>query len=235
MNIVITGASAGIGYETVKKLSLQGHAVLAIARRHDKLEELRKECIAQNPQARVHVLACDITTLEANVIEQACKNSGFDDVSILINNAGHLINKSFIQLTKQDWHDVYAVNVFAAANLIRLLHPFILKAETKHIVNISSMGGIGGSAKFPGLAAYSSSKGAIGILTECLAEEFKDSGIVVNALALGAVKTEMLAYAFPDFKPSMTAGTMADFVSWFALNGSLFFNGKIIPVANTTP
>ena len=105
-----------------------------------------------------------------------------------------------------------------------------------HVVSISSMGGIQGSLKFGGLAAYSSSKGALITLSEILAEEYKERGIIFNTLALGAVQTEMLAEAFPDYyKANISPQEMAHYIADFALNGSKVFNGKVLQVANTTP
>ncbi|GFR77517.1 oxidoreductase, short chain dehydrogenase/reductase family protein [Elysia marginata] len=104
-----------------------------------------------------------------------------------------------------------------------------------HFVAISSMGGIQGAMKFPGLAAYSSSKAALNILFEVLAETFKDKGLVFNSLALGAVRTEMLKAAFPDFEASTSVEQMGAYVGRFALEGRLLFNGKTIQVSNTTP
>jgi NAD(P)-dependent dehydrogenase (short-subunit alcohol dehydrogenase family) len=152
---------------------------------------------------------------------------------VLINNAGLLVNKPFSETTAEDFEAVYRVNVFGVANLIRNLLP-LLTPQT-HIVNISSMGGINGTSKFPGLAAYSSSKGALGILTELLAEEFKDHGPSVNALALGAVQTEMLEEAFPGYKAPLDADQMATYIADFALNGHLFYNGKVLPLSSSTP
>jgi NAD(P)-dependent dehydrogenase (short-subunit alcohol dehydrogenase family) len=111
--------------------------------------------------------------------------------------------------------------------------PFI--NSNGHVLNISSMGGVDGTSKFPGLAAYSSSKGAVNILTELLAEEYKDSGPAFNALALGAVQTEMLEQAFPGFQAPVSAAEMAVYVLNFALQGQQFFNGKILPVSSSTP
>jgi 3-oxoacyl-[acyl-carrier protein] reductase len=104
-----------------------------------------------------------------------------------------------------------------------------------HVVNISSMGGVQGSVKFSGLSAYSSSKGALITLTELLAEEYKDSGISFNVLALGAVQTEMLAEAFPGYQAPISALEMADYIYDFSINGSKLFNGKIIQVSSSTP
>ncbi len=88
------------------------------------------------------------------------------------------------------------------------------------------MGGVQGSVKFPGLSLYSASKGALAILTECLAEELKDSEIKANALAIGAVQTEMLTEAFPGYKAPLQPEEMASFIANFALTGHHYFNGK---------
>jgi len=97
------------------------------------------------------------------------------------------------------------------------------------------MGGVEGSRKFPGLSAYSVSKGALHTITQCLAEEFREKGIVFNALALGSVQTEMLAEAFPGLKAQIGPEKMAAWISDFALNGREFFNGKILQVSGATP
>ncbi|MDT8347626.1 MAG: SDR family oxidoreductase, partial [Flavobacteriaceae bacterium] len=104
-----------------------------------------------------------------------------------------------------------------------------------HVVAISSMGGVQGSVKFPGLSAYSSSKAAIISLMELLAEEYKENGPRFNSLALGAVQTEMLGEAFPDYQAPLDARQMAEFIADFAVNGQRFFNGKTLPVSSTTP
>ena len=103
------------------------------------------------------------------------------------------------------------------------------------MVNISSMGGVQGSVKFPGLSAYSSSKGGLITLTELLAEEFKESGPAFNVIALGAVQTEMLEEAFPGYQAPISAGQMASYILEFALTGQKFYNGKVLPIASTTP
>jgi len=117
--------------------------------------------------------------------------------------------------------------------MIQHIVPFM--HEGSHIVNISSMGGFQGSMKFPGLSAYSTSKGALAILTECLAEEFKERGIKVNCLALGSSQTEMFEAAFPGMEAGTLAFEMGRYIAEFAQNGHKYFNGKILPVANTTP
>ena len=97
------------------------------------------------------------------------------------------------------------------------------------------MGGFQGSSKYSGMSYYSASKAALSCLSECLAEEFRDNGIIINCLALGSVQTEMLEEALPGYKAPVSAGEMAEFIGDFALKGSRFFNGKIIPVAFSNP
>lgn len=222
-NIVITGASRGIGLAMVQWFSENHHNVWALSRNISPIEELNLP--------NVHPFSIDIS--DEKSVEDWAANAAPNTVDILINNAGKLINKPFLQTTQADFEAVYKVNVFGLANLTRLL---LSKMNTSsHVVNISSMGGINGTSKFPGLAAYSSSKGAVSILTELLAEECKATGPSVNALALGAVQTEMLSEAFPGLEVPMDANTMADYIAHFALEGHRFYNGKVLPVSNTTP
>ena len=111
------------------------------------------------------------------------------------------------ETTFEDFEQVYKTNVFGVSEMTRTVLPFV--KQYSHVVTISSMGGIQGSMKFPGLSAYSSSKGAVITLTELLAEEYKETGPQFNVLALGAVQTEMLKEAFPDYEAPTTALEMA--------------------------
>lgn len=236
MNIVITGASRGIGYELVKQFCLAGtNTVFAVSRNGEKLEQLKKECKELNNSSKVVTLAFDLSN--ENDIKSLLKEirKETSTVNILINNAGTLVNKPFLEITKADLEAVYQVNVFAVVSLIQGLLPLMEQKERSHIVNISSMGGFQGSAKFAGLSAYSSSKAALVCLTECMAEEFKEKNTSFNCLALGAVQTEMLNEAFPGYKAPLSAKEMALYVADFALNTSNVMNGKIIPVSLSTP
>ena len=89
--------------------------------------------------------------------------------------------------------------------------------------------------KFAGLAAYSSSKGAVITLSELLAEEYRDKGFKFNVLAIGAVQTEMLAEAFPDYQAPLQPNEMAAYIYDFATTGAKFYNGKVLQVSSTTP
>jgi NAD(P)-dependent dehydrogenase (short-subunit alcohol dehydrogenase family) len=154
-------------------------------------------------------------------------------VDLIIHNAGSLLLKPFSETSQEDFENIYKVNVFGVANLTRVCLPYLQKGS--HVVTISSMGGIQGSLKFAGLAAYSSSKGAVITLSELLAEEYKEQGISFNVLALGAVQTEMLQEAFPGYEAPITAKEMADYIFDFALNGNKYYNGKVLQVSSTNP
>ena len=124
-------------------------------------------------------------------------------------------------------------NVVSHFRMIQNILP--LMQSGSHILNIGSMGGFQGSVKFPGLSAYSASKAALHTLTECLAFELADTGIKINCLALGSAQTEMLEAAFPGYQSPIMAFEMGKYVADFAKTGHKFFNGKILPVAVTTP
>ena len=232
MNVIVTGASSGVGHELVKQLILDDRVekVIGIARRKEKLELLAGFAASKGKGWKYIAIASDVYDVTQDMILDHV-----DRVDALINNAGLLINKSFSGLTEEDFEQVYRVNVFAPARLTRILKPMMGGEKPSHIVNIGSMGGFQGASKFPGLAAYSSSKSAIAGLSECLAEEFKEDNIKVNCLAFGAVQTEMLAQAFPGFKAPLTSVEMAEFVLDFVINGYKYFNGKVLPVSSTTP
>jgi short-subunit dehydrogenase len=207
-----------------------------LARNHTLLNQLKKECNKQGLNGNVIPLPFDLEN--PNNVKEHLKKEVFkhiQSVDILINNAGYLVNKPFGKLTIQEMETSFHVNIISPAVLIQELIPLLKKSDNAHVVNISSMAGFQGSSKFPGLAVYSSSKAAIASLTECLAEEYKDHNITFNALALGAVNTEMLAEAFPDLKAPLNANEMAVFIQDFATNGHRYFNGKILPVNLSTP
>ncbi len=224
-NIIITGTSRGIGFEMVKLFSDAGHNVLALSRNSKPISDLKLK--------NVTALEFDIAN-ESEILKlSAYLQTGMKSVDVLINNAGFLVNKPFSEITSEEFKRCYDVNVFGVASLIRTTLPFMKKDG--HVLNISSMGGIQGSVKFPGLSAYSSSKGAIITLTELLAEEYKETGPSFNVLALGSVQTEMLEEAFPGFKAPLSATEMAQYIMDFSLTGNKFYNGKILQVSSTTP
>lgn len=225
---IVTGASRGIGYETSLTLAKQGHRVVVLARSEEKLQQLESK-------ASTHITAYPIDlTIESEVQQFVAYFRGeFNEADILINNAGSLVNKSFDQLTAEDWQKMIEANLLSNVLLTRSLLPHF--SSQAHIVNISSMGGFQGSTKFRGLSAYSVAKGAVSILSECLAVELSEQNIKTNALCLGAVKTEMLEQAFPGFNAPVSADEMGKYIADFAVNGSSFYNGQVLPVTLADP
>ena len=224
-NIVITGTSRGIGFELAKQFAENGHQVLALSRNTKPLSAVNHKNIT--------ALSVDISNNDdLNKVTDFIKST-WEKVDILINNAGKLINKPFTEISSEDFLEVYKVNVFGVAEITKLMIPFLQKGS--HVVTISSIGGIQGSLKFPGLAAYSSAKGAVITLSELLAEEYKEQQIAFNVLALGAVQTEMLEEAFPGYQAPISASEMADYIYNFSLTGNKFYNGKVLQVSSSNP
>ncbi len=223
-NIVITGTSRGIGLELALQFASKGHQVLALSR--------------SIPQAllgneNISCLSVDLA-VEADlekVVDYV--STTWKHIDAVIHNAGSLLLKPFSETTQEDFESVYKVNVFGVANLTRVCLPYLQKGS--HVVTISSMGGIQGSLKFAGLAAYSSSKGAVITLSELLAEEYKERGIAFNVLALGAVQTEMLAEAFPGYQAPISAADMGQYIVDFTLTGNKYYNGKVLEVSSSNP
>ncbi len=235
LKVIVTGAGRGIGYDTVLALAARGDcSILALSRNKERLEGLRQEVGLRFPDTRVEIAFLDLEK-EIPADFPAWAATVYGGVDVLIHNAGMMLRKPFAEMDRSDWLRIFSVNVFGAADLTRVLLPWLEKSDRAHVVHIGSMGGFQGSAKFPGLSAYSASKAAMACLAECLAEEWKGSGIAVNCLAIGAVQTEMLAEAFPGYQAPLDSGEMAAFISDFALNGHRFFNGKVLPVSVSTP
>lgn len=225
-NIIITGTSRGIGYELVKLFANTGHQILSLSRNNTPIASLNLK--------NVTTLSFDLSKeSDYKKVADFVSENWNDKVDILVNNAGLLVNKPFESITQQDWLKVYQVNVFGVAELTKTVLPFMKLGS--HVVTVSSMGGIQGSMKFPGLAAYSSSKGAVITLSEVLAEEYKEQQIAFNVLALGAVQTEMLEEAFPGYEAPLKAVEMANYIYDFSLTGNKYYNGKVLEVSSTTP
>jgi len=220
--IIVTGTSSGIGFELCIQAAKNGHNVISISRNLKPLAKVKG----------IESYSLDLTDNESISSLVSNLRNKKTKIDILINNAGYLSNELFKDSTYESFKKAFDVNVFGLAEITRSLIPLIDKKG--HVVNISSIGGINGSKKFPGLSAYSSSKAAVIALTEVLAEEYKD-GPVFNVLALGSVQTKMLKEAFPDYDSDTKPHEMAKYILNFALNNSKLFNGKLVSISNSNP
>jgi NAD(P)-dependent dehydrogenase (short-subunit alcohol dehydrogenase family) len=229
MNIIIIGGSRGIGKEVVFSLAQDSNnQIIATGRNEIELKKLSSRL------ENVHSFQMDLSGFDTQVNSfNEAVSYHFKRVDILINLAGLLIRKEFLNFETMEARAIMEINFFGPASVIRIVKPMMPRGS--HIVNISSMGGVQGSTKFKGLSYYSASKAALACLSECLATEFMESGISVNCLALGAAQTEMFEEAFPGYKAPVTAKEMGEYISDFAMRGHKFFNGKILPVAVSNP
>ncbi len=226
-NCVVVGASRGIGREIVRELAKNPlNNVIALSRSENVLQNF-------SDLNNVSAFCLDIES-ENLQSELSDLLSAYKNIHVLINNAGYLVKKPFMELNREDLEKSYSINVFGLIASVQAVLPK-MEEEGGHIVNISSMGGFQGSVKFPGLTAYSTSKAAVCSFTELFAEEYKESKIKMNCLCLGAAQTEMLEAAFPGYEAPLTAQQMAEYIADFSLNGMRWFNGKIIPVSLSTP
>lgn len=225
--VLVTGASRGVGAATVRALVKEhGAQVIAIARDTERMAS----SLAGIDCLRV---AADVATSAGRALIVAAVAGR--PVRALVNNAGLLRNRPFGEWSMADLEDVYRVNAHAPLLLVQDLLPMLAAAAPAHVLNIGSMGGFQGSAKFPGLVGYSASKAALACVTECIAEELKERGVRSNCLSLGAVDTDMLREAFPGYRAPVTADEVGAFVARFALDAHNLLNGKVIPLALSTP
>lgn len=223
--VIVTGTSRGIGFELAKIFANNNCKVLALSRNTGPLNNLG--------HSNIETLSVDLGNSDDIQKVRSYIENDWKDIDILIHNAGFLINKPFEQLTKEDFYSVYEVNVFGVVELTQICIPNLKPGS--HVVTISSIGGVQGSLKFPGLAAYSSAKGAVITLSELLAEEYKEQQIAFNVLALGAVQTEMLEEAFPGYQAPVSAVEMAEYIFNFASTGNKYYNGKVLSVSGSNP
>ena len=220
--IVVTGTSSGIGHQICIQAAKMNFHVISVSRNIEPLKDI----------GGIESFAIDITNKDSVDEFIANLKSRKIKIDILINNAGYLVSELFGDTTYDSFKKTFDVNVFGLAEITRSLIPII--NSDGHVINISSIGGVNGSKKFPGLSAYSSSKAAVIALTEVLAEEHQN-GPSFNVLALGAVQTKMLKEAFPDYKVDTKPEEMAKYILDFAINGNKLFNGKLISVSNSNP
>lgn len=218
--VLVFGSSKGIGKELTKIFSHEDFIVYGFSRSESDAGD----------NYFSHYLDLNSPSLKDDFIRLSAE---IEKIDYVVYNAGNIVVKPFEELSKSEILQCYQVNVLSAFEILQVCIPKMNK--NGHIVLISSMGGFQGTMKFPGLAAYSTSKAALASLAELLAEEYKQGDFSVNCLCLGAVQTEMLEKAFPGYKAPHTASEMASFIKDFTVNKGAFFNGKIIPISTTTP
>lgn len=227
MNIIVTGASKGIGRALVERFCNQGHTVVGLSRDMERMEALR-EGLSNSTFIPV---AADLTRFDDYPgWMEALDPVG--EIHLVVHNAGYLAKRTFKELSEEDFRKSWEVNVMAPVALTKQLLDHSPNAQ--HIY-IGSMAGFQGSLKFPTLSAYGVAKAGVSALAELLAVEFADTKATFNCLCLGGVQTEMFAEAFPGVDAPNTPESIAEFIDHFSRVAPGRVNGKVIPVTASNP
>ena len=186
-NALITGASAGIGREFVRQLASRADSVVLIARRAERLEQLRDELVADNPKLNVHTRIVDLA--DASQIDELTGWLQHEkiDIDLLINNAGLGDYGPVATSDPARNEQIMLVNMVALTALTRKLLPQMIAKRSGAILNVSSSAGF---LPIPGMAVYAASKAYVNSFSEALRQELRASGITVTALCPGPVHTE---------------------------------------------
>ncbi|MDH5926552.1 SDR family oxidoreductase [Vibrio lentus] len=181
--IVITGASSGIGEAIARRLSDEGHPLLLLARRVERLEALN---LPNSLSVKVDVT--DKASFDAAIAQGEEK---FGPVDALINNAGAMLLGQIDTQDAQEWKTMFDVNVIGLLNGMQSVLAPMMERNTGTIINISS---IAGKKTFPSHAAYCGTKFAVHAISENVREEVAASNVRVTTIAPGAVETELLSH-----------------------------------------
>jgi short-subunit dehydrogenase len=189
---LITGASAGIGRELARQLASRAQTLVLVARREDRLNELRKELLNRNPQLNVHTRVVDLS--EKKQIEEliAWLEQNKIDIDFLINNAGLGDVGPFATSPVQRNDEMLQVNIVALTTLTRAMLPRMISRKRGAILNVSSSAGF---LPIPEFNVYAATKAYVNSFTESLRAELRESGITVTALCPGPVHTEFQTMA----------------------------------------
>jgi 3-oxoacyl-[acyl-carrier protein] reductase len=227
--VLITGVSSGIGHQLVNRFLNDGYVVIAIGRQIDQPPFNVKEEYLEN----LVYIPFDYSDYEI-LIGTLKTYLSRASIGILVNNAGMLNKKPADDVVEEDLIESFRINAIVPFIITKSLKQAGLFMENAHVINISSMAGIVGGGKYPGLLSYSSSKAALNAVTESMQAEWGDV-LSVNALALGAVNTQMFRDAFFEGQAEISDVQMADWISDFALNSGHLFAGQVIQVKKNNP
>lgn len=233
---LITGATRGIGKQIAITLAKQGYNIaLNYRKENEELENTKKEI----EEIGVQVLAVkgDVANFEEceNFVKQIIER--FGQIDVLVNNAGITKDMLLIRMKKEDFEQVIDTNLVGTFNVTKNVVPYMMKARSGRIINISSVVGISGNA---GQTNYSASKAGIIGFTKSLAKEIASRNILVNAVAPGFIETNMTDVLKDDVKQEIakniplkrmgTAQDVANVVKFLASDDSSYITGQVINV-----
>jgi len=233
---LITGATRGIGKQIAITLAKQGYNIaLNYRKENEELENTKKEI----EKIGVQILAVkgDVANFEdcENFVKQVIER--FGQIDVLVNNAGITKDMLLMKMKKEDFEQVIDTNLVGTFNVTKNVVPYMMKARSGRIINISSVVGISGNA---GQTNYSASKAGIIGFTKSLAKEIASRNILVNAVAPGFIETNMTDVLKDDVKqeiakniPLKRMGTtqdVANVVKFLASDDSSYITGQVINV-----
>ena len=233
---VVTGASRGIGKATAKMLCEKGYAVALIYKNsNEKANEVKTELLTNGFVAECY--RADVSdSVQVNAVFETIKNE-LGTVSVLVNNAGISAQSVFTDITDEMWQEMIGTNLTGVFNCCRAVLPNMIKNHAGVIINIASMWGeVGASCE----VHYSAAKAGVIGLTKALAKEVGVSGIRVNAVSPGVIKTDMLSsFSVSDLEelknetPLMRLGTpedIANAVEFLVSDKASFITGQVLSV-----
>lgn len=233
---LITGATRGIGKQIAITLAKQGYNIaLNYRKENEELENTKKEI----EEIGVQVLAVkgDVANFEEceNFVKQVIER--FGQIDVLVNNAGITKDMLLMRMKKEDFEQVIDTNLVGTFNVTKNVVPYMMKARSGRIINISSVVGISGNA---GQTNYSASKAGIIGFTKSLAKEIASRNILVNAVAPGFIETNMTDVLKDDVKQEIakniplkrmgTAQDVANVVKFLASDDSSYITGQVINI-----
>ena len=233
---LITGATRGIGKQIAITLAKQGYNIALNYRKvNEELENTKKEI----EKIGVQILAVkgDVANFEdcENFVKQVIER--FGQIDVLVNNAGITKDMLLMRMKKEDFEQVIDTNLVGTFNVTKNVVPYMMKARSGRIINISSVVGISGNA---GQTNYSASKAGIIGFTKSLAKEIASRNILVNAVAPGFIETNMTDVLKDDVKQEIakniplkrmgTAQDVANVVKFLASDDSSYITGQVINV-----
>jgi NAD(P)-dependent dehydrogenase (short-subunit alcohol dehydrogenase family) len=225
---IITGAGRGVGRATALRFAREGARVVLFSRTAAPLVDVAAE-IARQGYPFLSVVGDVSREEDVHVLFQHAMQT-FGRVDILVNCAGVVVVRPFAEMDVSVWDHVLDINLRGTFLCCREAFRIMKMQSCGVIVNLSSLSGVKGVEKFPGLSAYNVSKAGVAGLTEILAVEGKPFNIRVCAVSPGAVDTEMLQQAAPHLKAGMTAENLAEILLFMVDESGRMLSGTNLEI-----